>query len=235
MSEASDGDGPRNPFAIYKIFTIPFRQSKVRTGANDSDRTAIWDWQRVLTCLDTFHVRSPLWPDLQRGGTMGFAIWKPWGWTFWTPKNATLNAFLGFSWGIPLVTRQGDQFFLSAWTERSEAGQRHIAICLRTFGGKGRPKAGAAVSRHVMGTIFWWKKNAHLQFTNVHPGFNIRFLCGLPKSGRARLEITSTSKPSPLCSDHLAMSPAMEPPWAMADFPALPSPASKGPKHVLDT
>lgn len=47
--------------------------------------------------------------------------------------------------------------FLSRLSERSEAGQRHIAICLRTFGGKGRPKAGAAK----------------------------RFLCGLPKSGRA--------------------------------------------------
>ena len=43
--------------------------------------------------------------------------------------------------------------FFSRLSERSEAGQRHIAICLRTFGGKGRPKAGAA-KRHVMGTIF---------------------------------------------------------------------------------
>ena len=93
---ASDGDGPRNPFAIYKILTIPFRQSKVRTGANDSDRTAIWDWQRVLTCLDIFHVRSPLWPDLQRGGTGCFAIWKPWGWTFWTRKMQLLGPFWSF-------------------------------------------------------------------------------------------------------------------------------------------
>lgn len=37
-------------------------------------------------------------------------------------------------------------------TFNEEAGQRHIAICLRTFGGKGRPKASGGSSRAKPGT-----------------------------------------------------------------------------------